>query len=76
MNITDINWVSIGNPEKEFKADVKIRYLHTPTPATVIPRKDNTAEITFETPQRAITPGQSAVFYQNDMVLGGGFIGS
>ncbi len=76
MNVADINWVAIDNPGKEFKADVKIRYLHTPSPATIMPIKDNTAEIVFETTQRAITPGQSAVFYENDTVLGGGFISS
>ncbi len=74
MNVTDINWVSIDNPGKKFRADVKIRYLHSPSPAIVVPGKSNNAEIIFDFPQRAITPGQSAVFYENDVVLGGGFI--
>jgi tRNA-specific 2-thiouridylase len=74
MNVTDINWVSINKPDKEFKAEVKIRYLHTPSPATVYPQGDGTIRIVFDKAQRAITPGQSAVFYENDIVLGGGLI--
>ncbi len=76
MNVADINWVSIDNPGKAFRADVKIRYLHSASPAIVIPGKSNNADIIFDSPQRAITPGQSAVFYENDIVLGGGIIGS
>jgi len=74
MHVTDINWIAIDKPEKIFKADVKIRYLHTPSSAQIIPAKDNTVKVVFDTPQRAITPGQSAVFYDKDIVLGGGFI--
>jgi tRNA-specific 2-thiouridylase len=74
MSVTEINWVAIDKPKKEFKADVKIRYLHTPSSARIIPLKNNTVKVIFDTPQRAITPGQSAVFYDKDIVLGGGFI--
>lgn len=58
---------------KKFKADVKIRYLHNQSPAE-IEMKDGKAEVVFKKPQFAITPGQLAVFYDGDTVLGSGFI--
>jgi tRNA-specific 2-thiouridylase len=76
MQVEKINWVSIENPVGDIQADVKIRYLHKPAPATVKPHDDKTVEIVFDQPQRAITPGQSAVFYNGDIVLGGGIIKS
>jgi len=74
MTVSRINWVSIDNPVASFQAKVKIRYLHNAASATVSLREGNIAEVSFERPQRAITPGQSAVFYEGDMVLGGGII--
>jgi tRNA-specific 2-thiouridylase len=69
-----INWVAIEPPSAPFPAEVKIRYLHQPAAATVSPLTDNTARVSFEARQRAITPGQSVVFYSGDVVLGGGLI--
>jgi tRNA-specific 2-thiouridylase len=74
MFVSDINWVALDNPQDKFAADVKIRYQHTPGPAIVVPAVDRTAEVTFKSRQRAVTPGQSAVFYDDDIVLGGGII--
>ncbi|SYZ73367.1 tRNA-specific 2-thiouridylase MnmA [Candidatus Zixiibacteriota bacterium] len=76
MIVKDINWVALDNPQKSFPAEIKIRYLHKPSPGTVTPGENSTAEVKFDIPQRAITPGQSAVFYNGDLVLGGGFIES
>lgn len=59
---------------KDFRADVKIRYRHQPAVATVYPLEKGQAKIEFDQPQRAITPGQAVVFYQGDIVLGGGWI--
>jgi tRNA-specific 2-thiouridylase len=76
IEVTDINWMALSNPSDMFCADVKIRYLHKPARATVVPGPDETAEVVFDEPQRAATPGQSAVFYDGDIVLGGGLIES
>ena len=72
--VSGINWVALENPDEPFDAQIKIRYLHTAAPARVEPYDNNTARIVFQRPARAITPGQSAVFYDGDTVLGGGFI--
>ena len=52
----------------------KIRHRHTAARATVRALQPGTAEVIFETPQRAVTPGQSVVFYDGDCVVGGGVI--
>ncbi|HDD64720.1 MAG TPA: tRNA 2-thiouridine(34) synthase MnmA, partial [Firmicutes bacterium] len=56
------------------EAEVKIRYKHTPSPAAIYPYGKNSLKVVFASPQRAITPGQSAVFYKGDIVIGGGII--
>jgi tRNA-specific 2-thiouridylase len=53
---------------------VRIRNRHAPAPATIFPISEGRAEIRFEEPQRAVTPGQAAVFYSGDLVVGGGWI--
>jgi tRNA-specific 2-thiouridylase len=57
-----------------FRAGVQIRYQHPPAPALISPINDATVAVKFDTPQRAITPGQAAVFYDGDTVIGGGTI--
>lgn len=61
-------------PGDPFRASVKIRYLHTPAPAEVTPTSGGGAVVRFDEPQRAVTPGQAAVFYDGDTVIGGGWI--
>ena len=57
------------------EVEVKIRYRNPATTARIIPGKHNDeVKVILETPQRAVTPGQSAVFYQGDIVIGGGII--
>ncbi len=60
--------------EEEFEATVKIRYAHKGTAATVRPAGDGRAVIRLHEPQKAVTPGQAAVVYRGDVVLGGGWI--
>ncbi|MBV8569297.1 MAG: tRNA 2-thiouridine(34) synthase MnmA, partial [Acidobacteriaceae bacterium] len=75
LTARQVNWISIAPPEQPVRAHVKIRNKHFPASATLIPGSDPfKAEVRFDEPQRAITPGQAAVFYQDDLVLGGGWI--
>ncbi len=72
-DVTDINWLS-DKADKPFTAQVKVRYRHPAVLARVTPRSLHQATIEFETAQAAVTPGQGAVFYDGDRVLGGGWI--
>jgi tRNA-uridine 2-sulfurtransferase len=62
------------DPRSSFEATMKIRYNHPGTPATILPLEDNRGRIRLHEPQRAVTPGQAAVIYHGDIVLGGGWI--
>jgi tRNA-uridine 2-sulfurtransferase len=68
------NWIPFDEPPEQIEVTAKIRYNHPGTAATVLPIDRNRAKVKLHTPQRAITPGQAAVFYQDDLVLGGGWI--
>jgi tRNA-specific 2-thiouridylase len=72
--VEGINWISCEKPISEFRAFVKIRHKHEPAPAAFETLESNSARVTFDSPQRAITPGQAAVFYDGDRVLAGGWI--
>jgi tRNA-specific 2-thiouridylase len=74
MEISDANWITYEKVENPIRAKVKIRYAHTPGWATITPTSQNTANIKFDEPQRAIAKGQGAVMYDGDVVLGGGTI--
>ncbi len=74
FEIENVNWISIAEPTTHIHGQAKIRHKHAPAPATIEALPNNRARITFETPQRAITPGQAAVFYNSDTVLAGGWI--
>ncbi|UBF28210.1 tRNA 2-thiouridine(34) synthase MnmA [Kovacikia minuta CCNUW1] len=69
-----INWVSIPAPTSPIKAEVQIRYRSTAVPATIIPLENARVRIVFDEPQSSITPGQAAVWYQGEALLGGGVI--
>jgi len=71
----EVNWISIAAITSPLRAEVKIRNKHIPAPATLYPTPDPArVEVRFDEPQRAVTPGQGAVFYDHDLVLGGGWI--
>jgi tRNA-specific 2-thiouridylase len=68
------NWHPFDKLTEPVEVTAKIRYNHPGTPATLTPLGDNRVKVKLHTPQRAITPGQAAVFYQDDLVVGGGWI--
>jgi tRNA-specific 2-thiouridylase len=68
------NWHPFDKLTGPIEVTAKIRYNHLGTPATVTPLENNSVRVKLHTPQRAITPGQAAVFYQDDLVVGGGWI--
>lgn len=71
---TDVNWISNKHNETTFKCTAKFRYRQPDQEVTVHLKPDNTCEVIFEKPQKAITPGQAVVFYQGEVCLGGGTI--
>ncbi len=73
--VDKMNYISLDFPLTcEINADVKIRCQAQPAPAHITPITAERVKIEFETPQRAVTPGQAAVIYDGDMVIGGGYI--
>ena len=69
-----VNWMSGDVPSAPLRAAARIRYRHQDAPATITPIGDDRAEVVFDSPQTAITPGQAVVFYDGDVVVGGGWI--
>jgi tRNA-specific 2-thiouridylase len=69
-----VNWIGPYGADSSVRAAVRVRYRHEAAAATIVPLPDARAQITFDEPQRAITPGQATVFYRGDEVLGGGWI--
>ena len=70
----DWNWFPFEALKEPLRVMAKARYRHTPQPATVYPMDNGFAKVVFDTPQRAITPGQTVTLYDGDIVVGGGII--
>lgn len=71
-----VNFISIPDARKGVRGQVKIRYKSPASPATIYSLEDDRVRVVFDEPQKAVTPGQSAVFYDGEKVLGGGIIES
>jgi len=69
-----VNFIACDPPVAPLRVEAKIRHQHRPAPASVRAVDEDAAEVIFDEPQRAITPGQSVVFYQGELVVGGGVI--
>lgn len=70
----DVNWLLIDELKEPMKVNAKIRYASKEAPAIIYPLENNKIKVVFDEPQKSITPGQAAVFYIDDVVLGGGII--
>ena len=74
LTAEDVNWIPFDAPPAPLRCRAKIRYHAAPASCTVTPLPGGRAAVVFDEPQRSVTPGQSAVFYDGDRVLGGGII--
>ena len=69
-----VNWIALDDLHEPMRVQAKIRHRHEPAEAIAEKTGDDEVRLTFDDPQRAITPGQSVVFYDGDVVVGGGWI--
>ena len=74
LTASGVNWIAVDPPVSWMPVTAQIRHRHRPGAARVLAVDDARAELTFDEPQTAITPGQAVVFYDGDVVVGGGWI--
>jgi tRNA-specific 2-thiouridylase len=74
LRARDVTWSQGAAPAVGTAVDVRIRHRHPPLAARLVRIDGNAVEVRFDTPGPAVTPGQAAVFYEDDLVLGGGWI--
>jgi tRNA-specific 2-thiouridylase len=74
LTASGVNWIAVDAPATWLPVAAQIRHRHRPAPGRVRALADGRAEFEFDTPQPAVTPGQAAVFYDGDIVVGGGWI--
>ncbi len=73
LSLSNVSWI-LNRHQAPFKADVKIRYAHRGEIAVITPLEERRARVDFENPVRAVTSGQAAVFYDGEILIGGGWI--
>jgi tRNA-specific 2-thiouridylase len=74
LTASKVNWIAGEAPSPGTRVTAKIRYRHREAAAAITPLDTSRVAVTFDEPQLAITPGQAVVFYDNDAVVGGGWI--
>jgi tRNA-specific 2-thiouridylase len=74
LTASGVNWVSEDAPADWLRTSAQIRHRHRAAPGRVRALDDHRAEFEFDDPQGAVTPGQAVVFYDDDLVVGGGWI--
>ena len=74
LTAENLNWILYDKPPRHFKAAAKIRYKHKKAPAEISLLDGGRAKVEFDEPQEAPAPGQAVVFYEGDLVIGGGWI--
>jgi len=74
VNVTNVNFIPFDDLKEEMRVEAKLRYRHNAQPAVIVPVSQDEVKIIFDEPQRAPSPGQAAVFYSGDIVVGGGTI--
>jgi tRNA-specific 2-thiouridylase len=74
LTASSVNWISCDAPQTWMRVESQIRHRHQPASGRVRALTGARAELEFDEPQAAITPGQAVVFYQADVVVGGGWI--
>jgi tRNA-specific 2-thiouridylase len=74
MRVNQLNWIAFERLEAPMRVLAKIRHRHEPSWALIEPNGADEVRVRFDEPARAVTPGQAAVFYQGDLVVGGGWI--
>ncbi|MFQ3190672.1 MAG: tRNA-specific 2-thiouridylase [Paraglaciecola sp.] len=74
LSANQLHWLDRKGPQEAVRCSVKTRYRQQDIPCQITPHSDGSVLVEFDEPQKAVTPGQSAVFYQNEICLGGGII--
>jgi tRNA-specific 2-thiouridylase len=72
--VSDLNWIAFAKITEPLSLKTRIRYLHAEAEAVITPIEDDKINVKFVEPQMAVTPGQAAVFYDGEVVVGGGTI--
>lgn len=74
LTARELNWIAFSELKSDMRLFARTRYSQPEQPCTVTPIDENNVKVIFDSPQRAITPGQSVVFYDGDIIIGGGVI--